>query len=242
MQLVVTLVATVLYAAFNPRHSAELAEQTISSNSIALLVASNCLCVLVFALVCRVRNSSLSEKASINAMPPRVLPQVAVLGVVSTYAVNVILSILIVAKAIPSSWVTMLEETNSDFAVASPAMLFISTVIMAPVLEEILFRGLILGTLKKTMHPWIAIVISSVIFGLAHGTPIGILYATCLGILMGWLTIKFNSILPSMVFHMAYNATVSYSEGMSVIALVACFPVMIYMIILINKNFRGDKK
>jgi membrane protease YdiL (CAAX protease family) len=113
---------------------------------------------------------------------------------------------------------------------------------MAPLLEEILFRGMILSTLKENMHPWIAIAISSVMFGVAHGTPIGIIYATALGLVMGWLAVRLGSIIPSLAFHIAYNATVSYSDGATYFVILASIPILIFEIIDINRFYRGKKQ
>ena len=194
-------------------------------------IVCNCLCILILALICKMRSKALSEEASINKMPPRFVVSTGLLGVAFFYVVSVILGILILTNALPDEYNYM---QNS-----SAALEFIATVIMAPLMEEILFRGMILGTLKKEMHPWIAIVISSVIFGAAHGTAIGIMYATGLGIMMGWLCVKFNSILPSLIFHMAYNCAVLKIEGISVVALALSVPILVYEIIDINRYFRG---
>ena len=217
-------------------------ENFINSKSVELTVISNCACVLIFAFICKYRNSSLSEKASINKMPPRFVSNSIIMGITFSYAVAFLLGILVVIGVFPDSWVKMQEENASVITSAAPGMVFLFTVIMAPVLEEILCRGLILGTLKKTMHPWVAIVISSVMFGVAHGTPIGIIYATGLGIFMGWLAVKFNSIIPSMIFHMAYNATVSYANNPYDFVVLASIPILIFEIIDINRYFRGKKR
>ncbi|MBR7101615.1 MAG: CPBP family intramembrane metalloprotease, partial [Clostridia bacterium] len=54
-------------------------------------------------------------------------------------------------------------------------------------------------------NKWLAIIATSLIFGLVHGHPIGIIYASCLGILMGWLYCKTESLISVIIFHMVYN-------------------------------------
>ena len=121
-------------------------------------------------------------------------------------------------------------------------MQFLSVGFVAPVMEEILFRGCILSTLKKEMHPWIAIVISAALFAVAHGTPIGIMYAFILGLIMGWLAVTFKSIVPTILFHMAYNCTLAYSGGISLGIAILSLPILAFEIISIKNYFRGNKE
>jgi membrane protease YdiL (CAAX protease family) len=123
------------------------------------------------------------------------------MGIVGQFAVSVILSLI----PFPESWLEMLNENSDLIASGSFGMQVISVAIFAPLAEEIVFRACIQGSLQKGMPKWVAISLASLIFGLMHGTPISIIYATSLGILMGWLYAKFNSIVPSLLFHFTFN-------------------------------------
>lgn len=210
--------------------------------TVEILIISSCISILVFALFFKMRNASFSEEAYVNPFPPRFLLGIIVMGVSCAYAIAIVLGLIEQTGIIPESWIEAQNNTYSDVNLSTSLMQLLSVGIMAPLLEEILFRGLILGSLKKAMHPWVAIVLSAVAFGVAHGTPIGIIYATGLGIIMGWIFVKFNSVLPSILFHMAYNCALSFSEGLSVLALVFSIPILVLEIIDINKYFRGKQK
>ncbi|MBQ8542467.1 MAG: CPBP family intramembrane metalloprotease [Bacteroidaceae bacterium] len=83
----------------------------------------------------------------------------------------------------------------------------ISMAIIAPVLEELLFRGAIQGTLLHFFkNPWTGIVIASLLFGAIHGNPVQIFYATCLGISFGWIYYRTGSLLPAIVGHIINNS------------------------------------
>lgn len=206
---------------------------------VELTIVSGCISILLYALIFKVRKTTLTEMAYINKMPPRFFLNMLVMGVSTAYAIAVILGLIEMSGIIPESWLQAQDSAYEDVNQSSALMQFLSVGLIAPLLEEVLFRGLILGTLKKEMHPWIAIVISAVFFGVAHGTPIGIMYATVLGILMGWIFVKFNSVLPGFLFHMAYNCTLSFSENLTVVGIILCIPILILEIIDINKYFRG---
>ena len=62
-----------------------------------------------------------------------------------------------------------------------------------------------LGALSKTCNKWLAVIATSIVFGIVHGHPIAIIYASFLGVLMGWLYIKTQSVLAPVIFHMVYN-------------------------------------
>ena len=83
----------------------------------------------------------------------------------------------------------------------------ISIAIIGPVLEELLFRGAIQGTLLHFFNkPWVAIVVASLLFGAIHGNPVQIFYATCMGIGFGWIYYRTGSLLPAIVGHIVNNS------------------------------------
>lgn len=125
------------------------------------------------------------------------------LGISGQFAIMLILSIL----PFPESWFQMHNESSQIILQSNMAMQIIAVAIVAPLAEEIIFRACIQGTLSQGLPKWASILIASVIFGLMHGSPLAIVYATALGILMGWLYAKFDSIIPSMIFHFGFNLT-----------------------------------
>ncbi len=228
---------SILIALISPDKHAYLTQMTVELNIIA-----GCITVLAFALLAKLFKTNLSDMAHFNKMPPRFIISVIIMGVATAYAVAMVLSGLELLSLIPDSWVQVQNDTYEDVNSASPMLQIISIGIIAPLLEEILFRGCMLGVLKREMHPWIAICLSAVFFGLAHGTPLGIIYATVLGIIMGWLMVKFNSVVPGILFHMAYNLTVSFGEGLSIFTLILPIPILILEIVDIIKYFRGKQE
>ncbi len=79
--------------------------------------------------------------------------------------------------------------------------------IFAPIAEEIGFRGLILGGLLKTRcRPWIAILISALVFASFHGFGAHFVTALLFGILVGWLYWRTGSIIPGIIIHITNNS------------------------------------
>ena len=83
----------------------------------------------------------------------------------------------------------------------------------APIVEELYFRGLLLGSLKyrfsrlpESASSFLAAVISAVLFGLAHGEPLQLLGLAFFGLILAALRLKFGRLGPSMFAHGAFNA------------------------------------
>ncbi|KFF20930.1 CPBP family intramembrane glutamic endopeptidase [Chryseobacterium sp. JM1] len=83
-----------------------------------------------------------------------------------------------------------------------PVIMIIMTVIMAPIFEEIIFRGIIQkGLMNKGVDPKRAIFYASVIFGLIHGNPWQFVGAVLLGGVLGLVYYKTKSLLLPMLLH-----------------------------------------
>lgn len=84
-------------------------------------------------------------------------------------------------------------------------LLFISMAIVPAVAEEFLFRATVLSNLKP-YGKVIAIIGSSVLFGLMHQNPYQLIYTTVAGIVMGYAYLKTGSIWCPMLIHFFNNA------------------------------------
>lgn len=79
-------------------------------------------------------------------------------------------------------------------------------VILGPILEELIFRGLTFYYAKKfTKSFWIANVIQAVFFGIMHGNLVQGAYAFILGLFLGWVYEKFQSLYATIWMHIGYN-------------------------------------
>lgn len=84
----------------------------------------------------------------------------------------------------------------------------LTTVIIAPVAEELLFRGVILRSSSKISQKF-GIVFSSVVFGLMHSNPNQAALGFCVGFFLAYFTIKTGSIITAMIAHSAVNLNAS---------------------------------
>ena len=233
--LVVNLTYSVLALRFPGANEYQLTEM-LDGLSVELNIAVGALTVIAVAVIAKLGKSSLTQYAEIKKYPGQFTFTLLIMGIAASYAIMLAFTLLEQAGAFPDSWITKQEQTYADIYLTSPFLQLMSVGFVAPVMEEILFRGCILGTLKKEMHPWIAIIVSAILFAVAHGTPIGMIYTFILGIIMGWLTVTFKSIVPSILFHAAYNCTVAYSGGASLGIAILSLPILAFDIYSI-KNY-----
>ena len=78
--------------------------------------------------------------------------------------------------------------------------------ILAPIGEELIFRGLTLRIMRKAF-PWqVAVIIQAVLFGVYHMNLVQGIYATLLGLFMGYLAYRYNSVVPGILLHMTINS------------------------------------
>ena len=126
-----------------------------------------------------------------------------VLGVstIFIFAAMYVLNLAIEQAGIPNTMEdTFIDMSRNPFGVLSIALL-------APILEELLFRGAIQGRLQEAgLHPWHAILISSFIFGVVHMNPAQIPFAFLLGAMFGWLYYRTRSLLPGIIGHVLNNS------------------------------------
>ncbi|MBQ8567809.1 MAG: CPBP family intramembrane metalloprotease [Oscillospiraceae bacterium] len=84
-------------------------------------------------------------------------------------------------------------------------VLFLYMVILGPIGEELILRGMALKNLSCTNRVF-AMVCTSVMFGLFHGNIMQFIVGFLLGMLFAYLTLKSGSIIPAIIFHITNNA------------------------------------
>ncbi len=129
-----------------------------------------------------------------------------VLGVLGVCAAGVAGNFLINISHLEEIFPYYQKISELTFQNQNPILLFAATVFIGPAAEEITFRGLVQRRARVWLTPGTAIVISALLFGLAHMNMIQLIYAFPLGLLLGLLYEKSGSLLAPVLAHMAVNA------------------------------------
>lgn len=85
--------------------------------------------------------------------------------------------------------------------------LTVSAVVIAPLAEELFFRGLLLGALLQHLrHKWLAVLFSSLAFGMVHaGQPQAVLPLTTFGLMLGVARVRYDALGACVLAHALFN-------------------------------------
>lgn len=132
-----------------------------------------------------------------NAIPPSLYPLLVIL----TLSFSVILDLL-------SNLLPMPEIMEKVFAMLATrdVWTFLMVGITGPILEEVLFRGIILDGFLRRYSPLKAVFWSAFLFGLFHLNPWQFIPGFLTGLLMGYVYLKTRSLIPVILMHMVNNS------------------------------------
>ncbi|MBQ6262834.1 MAG: CPBP family intramembrane metalloprotease [Clostridia bacterium] len=134
-----------------------------------------------------------------------------VLGVALNRVVTYIVDII----PWPDFFISSFEETYEPLLGGESFILvFIAAVIMAPATEEFLFRGILCSRLSPAFPSVLAVIFSSLAFGIAHGTPIAIIYASAFGVVQACIFLRHRSLYPVMLCHFGFNLIATLAPDM----------------------------
>ena len=123
------------------------------------------------------------------------------LALVAIWVIGAVLDIFLKAGEeqglVPPDW-------DPDRA-AQFAANFVVVAFVAPVVEELMFRGLGFAAVRDAFGATAAIVATSLAFGLAHGLIVGFPVLTIFGAILAWLRLKTSSLYPPIALHAVFN-------------------------------------
>ena len=88
----------------------------------------------------------------------------------------------------------------------SLAMILVAFAVAPAICEELAFRGFVLTGFSRNGRTGLAIGMSALTFGVMHMIPQQVFNATLMGIVLGLIAIRSNSLLPGVVFHFVFNS------------------------------------
>ena len=97
---------------------------------------------------------------------------------------------------------TSLFDNNNNLIIT-----LISTCLIGPIIEELMFRGIIYNELKNKYKIMKAILMTTIFFAVIHFNIIQILYALAIGFILIFVYEKYKNIKAPIVLHMASNIT-----------------------------------
>lgn len=125
----------------------------------------------------------------------------------STYIVNLV-------YLINPKWYDTYESLMENIGFSDVSwVLALYSVIIAPISEELIFRGVTMHYAKKTMPFWLANIFQAFLFGVFHGNMVQGIYAFVVGLFCGYVCYRGDSIYLSILFHMLFNVWGTFVPG-----------------------------
>lgn len=167
--------------------------------TIPTLGLSGIIFIIIFALIYKFKNKEKRELLGISCVNKANIIKYITLALF----INIIVTI--VCEIMPKDWKSLHGFATEVALDGNIFALIFATGILVPVMEEIIFRYGFISNLLPNKN--IAIYYSSIAFGLLHGNPIQIIYATIIGIIFAKEDIKQNSVFPSILMHIVINSS-----------------------------------
>lgn len=177
--------------------------------------------IVVLLLLYRRRKPFAKEAMPFAKLPLKELGRCAAIGVCAAIVVTTLLSLL----PIPESAMAEYSSTVTQSTTGTFLERLFAIVLLAPIAEEMLFRGAIYGSLKQSTRHIAAIGASCALFGIMHQNPIWMIYAFLMGLGLTLALDAYKSLLAPIVLHIAFNLV-----GASIPAIAGSIPAWVFVI------------
>lgn len=163
----------------------------ISDNALIITIITFMIFGFIFYKVYKKYHNDYNQKIEIKSIGILII-----LGMVLNLSYNLILGSL-------NKFFTF--TNNYDAINISVLTYIVCTGILGPILEELLFRGIVFNKLKTFNKQMRSILLVTLIFALFHSNPVQMLYAFCLGFILIYVYEKYKNIIAPMIVHIASN-------------------------------------
>ncbi len=174
---------------------------SFSVGSMEMTVAAGILTLISYFIIFKRRKKNFFSEIRLVKMPIPSCLLMVFFGAVLNIATIFVLALI----PFPESWLSQYGEMSSVITDSAMWLQVLTSVIVAPILEEIVFRGLVHSTLKEGMPMFAAMLISAWVFGLVHVAIIWMIYAAVFGFLLVWVYEKYKSLLACICLHFGFN-------------------------------------
>lgn len=183
----------------------------------ALLTAINAVYSALFLYAIPIVASAFILKRPLKNSPNRVYQKPKYLGkamamfpagyglAISVRLITMLLAQLFKNTALGDSFNVVQDSLMTAPDLPSALILFAQLAILAPILEELWFRGMIMESLRPYGNGF-AIFVSAIMFGLTHANLEQFFYATALGIFLGYIAVSTQSIVTTTIMHAMFNS------------------------------------
>ena len=173
--------------------------EIVKNNIYPIVLIGDIITLLLIALIFLPSDYGIKDRISIKKIPIKEYFNILILGIGITILVLFLSSIL--TKLIPSYNEVANQLATSRGCVSQ----LIITIVLIPIYEEIFYRGIIFGYLRKNFNIIVAIVVQALVFGVMHLNLVQGIYTFILGIVLALIYMYSESILGNITVHIIFN-------------------------------------
>lgn len=172
-------------------------------NTVAMIIFSFC-CMILFGIWYKKRCSGTFRINLKKEFHPYELLGILFLIPGAQYVSALVASLI---SIVFPSWMEAYEQLleTAGLGTTLSTIMFIYSVVMAPISEELIFRGVIFRIAQRSFPFWTANVIQAALFGAFHMNAIQGCYTFFVGLVLGYICQKGGSIYHAIVFHILFN-------------------------------------
>ena len=116
-----------------------------------------------------------------------------------------IVGVLVDLLPTPQAWIEANQQAVSNVSKGSMAAVFIALYVAAPISEELVFRGKGYAAIKRSCGSAVAIILTSLLFAVAHGNILQGIYAFVAGVVLSIIAEKTGSLITAVFAHAGFN-------------------------------------
>jgi len=174
--------------------------QLIERDSYIISCVTNALVLATLLLIHLFKRDRFKGLISVNSSLPFYKYLLAFFaGVFGSFAVNALFWLL------PQTWLDEYSLLFSTENMQLDLFYILAVVILAPIVEELIFRQLMVTRFSKAMPSIVAVIVIALLFGVAHWQKVQSIYAALFGFALGLIFIRSGTVLIPMLTHFAFN-------------------------------------
>jgi membrane protease YdiL (CAAX protease family) len=161
-------------------------------------------------------NPTTSPKSPYRFLPhANISFRVALWAVITGMAVALPAAYLALLMPVPLPDPDALAERTRHVVAMSPWGWLLNAVIVSPLLEEVIFRGILLQLFRRYLPLWFAVLIATSLFAFGHiGISLQNVFAAFLiGLFLTWLFVRSDSLYPGILAHAGANLFWSFGQS-----------------------------
>lgn len=198
-----TMISGMLYAIgymiANKTQNVESVQKSLMIDIYIVTTVAAVITLVIFFLVLRKKEQNLLQRCNFKRISG------SDIGKIILTAISITMFSCSVVYLTASKFESYDKVSDSLSSAHGSILAMVSVVILIPMFEEILFRGLIFNELRKNMNIYVAIIIQAIIFAVFHGNMLQGMYTFILGVILSLLYMWTKSLWANVLCHIVYN-------------------------------------